>query len=319
MDIDLDDYNKLGQSEERVLKLSLVFTFILAVFGIGAGIATGSSAVLFDGIYCIIDGVFTLLGLALARLIHLDANQSCGALPGFARRFHSGFWHLEPILLALSAMGLLLVDVYAFFGAVSTLWNGGHSVNFSIAVLFCGFSLFLCGIIIFYEFRANKKIKSALIALDMRSWLLSAAMAMALLLGFAFVFFNRGNSSAFQAYVDPVILCFLALVMLPIPFKTLIEAGKDILLITPIELDEKVTGLVQELVEKYRFLTGYHYVSRVGRSLTVEIHLVLPKDYPIHCVSFFDEIRCQISESVGEVGPDRWLTVCFTADERWAI
>ena len=41
MDIDLDDYNKLGQSEERVLKLSLVFTFILAVFGIGAGIATG--------------------------------------------------------------------------------------------------------------------------------------------------------------------------------------------------------------------------------------------------------------------------------------
>lgn len=76
------------------MKLSIVATIALAFCGIGAGLYSGSFAVVFDGIYSLTDAFMTVLALSVARLIAASAqpkpeeNWSSGSQWGF------GIWNL---------------------------------------------------------------------------------------------------------------------------------------------------------------------------------------------------------------------------------
>lgn len=43
----------------------------------------------------------------------------------------------------------------------------------------------------------------------------------------------------------------------------------------------------------------------------------MPGDTPLDSVGAADAIRREIAEALGSEGPQRWLTIDFTADPRW--
>ncbi len=83
-----------AHSEQGVLRISITVILVFAVLGIVFGLASGSSAIEFDGVYSLIDAIMTTVGLLVANLI---ATSTAGDLRNkrLVERFTMGFWHLE--------------------------------------------------------------------------------------------------------------------------------------------------------------------------------------------------------------------------------
>ena len=80
-----------ASSEQGTLKFSIALTVFLGVLGVASGLATGSQAIIFDGMYSFVDVVPTVVSLLVVKLI----------ARGTSRRFQYGYWHLEPLVAVL--------------------------------------------------------------------------------------------------------------------------------------------------------------------------------------------------------------------------
>lgn len=146
-------------TEQSLLKFSIAVTVLLALFGIGAGLFSGSSAVVFDGVYALTDAFMTVLALLVARLIAASAAPKPGGR--LVERFTMGFWHLEPMVLGLNGTLLMGAAIYALINAIDSLMDGGRSIEFdyAIVVTFVSFAISLA--MAWFVKRQNRRLKSA--------------------------------------------------------------------------------------------------------------------------------------------------------------
>lgn len=306
------------KNEQNILKLSISVTLCIAVFGIVMGILTGSSSVIFDGVYSAVDCFFSVAALCVSRLIQLDTAVQTPKSSLFTKRFQFGFWHLEPLLLAFNSLSLMIAILYGMAEAITAIWHGGHVPTFGSAILYAIIAIAVCYGLAFYEMRANRKIKSDFIAIDVKSWLISGGISTALLLAFVFALLVENTPARWLIpYIDPAALVVICLFMAPMPVRIMIKAVKEIFLITSSDIDERVTCAVDAVVKRYGLAGGQTYVVQVGRSTMIEVHLLLSEHYKIGTVAVLDKIRGEIGDAIGGYGPDRWFTVCFTARREW--
>src|SRR3977135_4327484 len=170
----------------------------------------------------------------------------------------------------------------------------------------------------FYEFRANRKIGSDFVRLDAQSWLMSAAVTSALLVAFAIAWSLKGTRFGnLTPYADPVVLALLTLALVFVPVRTVRKALLEILLVTPPELDAHVRSVMDAVVARHGFKTYTSYVAKVGRAQLLETRVAVPTGMRLDNVATVDAIRREIAEAIGGEGPQRWLTIDFTADPRW--
>ncbi len=68
-----------------------------------------------------------------------------------------------------------------------------------------------------------------------------------------------------------------------------------------------------DFVARHGFLDFRSYVSKAGRAQFIEISVLVPRDLRVP-VAEIDALRGEIGTAIGEAGPERWLTILFTAD-----
>ncbi len=246
-------------AEQRTLKLSVLLSALLGAFAVLLGLLSGSTAIVFDGLFSVVDVAMGVLGLWIARLVTREEN----------RTFQYGYWHIEPMSLAFYGGLLMVLCVYAFFDAVGTFMSGGTEVELGWAI---GYSLVMaaaCFWMYFYEKRTNRAAKSEFIHLDAQGWLMSALATAATAAAFIFALWLTSTPYAYLApYVDPAILGILSLAMIGIPVRTVRKALTEILMITPGDLDAQVHAAMDEIVARYGFVR-LHQLRRQGRSRAV--------------------------------------------------
>jgi len=299
---------ELEQREQRSLLLSAAVTLILAVAGVAAGLASGAKSIVFDGMYSMIDAGMTLGAFFVARLI----------ASGGDRRFQYGYWHLEPMLGFINGSVLVFACVYAFVDALDTLLMGGRVIELGMGVAYAAASAIICiGFHIFVRLR-SRGLNSTLLSLDARAWLFSGLLNAGILAAFALALALDGTEAE-QAgrYVDPAILLLLALAMLPLPLRALVQAGREILQVAPRDLDARVRSVAAELAGRHGFVDFRSYVSRAGRAQFIEIGFVGPDRSTTTTFGQLDQIRAEISQALGGLDSGSWLTVHFTADRQW--
>ena len=117
--------------EQLVLRRSIAATLAIAVLGIVFGALSGSFSIIFDGAYSLIDATMSVLALLVSRLIVRDAQ-------GVQRRgrFSVGFWHLEPLVLALNGLLLSTVAIYGFANAVGLILSGDFETREAMRILY---------------------------------------------------------------------------------------------------------------------------------------------------------------------------------------
>ncbi|MBM3649298.1 MAG: cation diffusion facilitator family transporter [Alphaproteobacteria bacterium] len=296
-------------AEQRILRLSIGVTVVVAASGVLLGLLSGSMAILFDGMFALIDAAMSGLALFASRLVGSNATS---------RRFQFGYWHLEPMVLAFNGGMLMLLCCYAFFNAVASLLGGGRALAFDWAIAYAAAVSLVAVAMAAYVARANRRIGSDFVRLDTQSWLMSAAISAALLAAFAIAWLLDGTAwRHLTPYADPAVLALLAAVLAFVPIGIVRKALRDILLITPPELDAHVRRVMDRTAPRHGFTTYTSYVAQVGRAQFIEIHIAVPAGMRLDNVATADAIRREIADAIGGEGPQRWLTIDFTADPRW--
>jgi cation diffusion facilitator family transporter len=295
-------------AEQRVLRQSIAVTVVVSLFGVVFGLLSGSLSIVFDGVFAAIDAAMSGLALLVSRLVTTGDN----------RRFQFGYWHIEPMVLAFNGGTLMLLCFYAFLNAVDSFLAGGRALAFdwaiAYAVIVCAASF---GMLV-YEQRRNRTVGSDFLRLDAQSWLMSATITSALLIAFVTAIAIQGTPwERLTPYVDPAVLAMLTLGLVFVPIRTVRKALQEILLMTPPELDRQVRKVMERIVEKYDFRSFTSYVAKVGRAQFIEIHIAVTPDWQLTSIAAADEIRREIADAIGGEGPQRWLTIDFTADSRW--
>lgn len=296
-----------SELEASLLRLSVAATVLIAALGVLFGLVSGSLAIIFDGLFSVVDAVITALMLLVARLVAKESNQ----------RFQYGYWHLEPLVVALKAAVLMTLVVFGFLGAVQSLMAGGHAPELGPAILYSVLVVLICAGTWFWLWRQNSRIGSALVAIDLKAWAASGIITGALLLAFLAARAMQGTPLAHLIpYVDPAVLALLSLAILPVPWKDARSAFQDIFQIVPPEVDAHVHAVMDAFVARHGFAGYESYVTRTGRAKFIEISVLAPRDMPAQTITHFDALRAEIGAAIGEAGPDRWLTIMFTADPR---
>lgn len=171
---------------------------------------------------------------------------------------------------------------------------------------------------IWYERRANAKIGSDILALDVKSWVMSAAVTAAPLAAFVIGFLLDGTRWAWGLpYLDPGILALVSIVILPLPIRDLREAFRYLFRVAPRDLCDHVDAATAAFVRQHGLVEHHAYVAEVGRSREIDIYLIVPAD-DLRPIAEWDRLRTELSSAIGFEGPHLWLTVVFTADDRWA-
>ena len=117
-----------ADTEQGTLKFSIALTVLLGVLGAASGLATGSQAIIFDGMFSFVDVLPTIVSLLVVKLITRGSSQ----------RFQFGYWHLEPLVGVLRDSILTVACIYAAIDAVNALSSGGHEVEYGLAAVWAG-------------------------------------------------------------------------------------------------------------------------------------------------------------------------------------
>ncbi|PVX74141.1 cation diffusion facilitator family transporter [Paraburkholderia unamae] len=308
-----------GTSDESsVLRLSIATTLLIAIFGVVFGLVSGSFSIVFDGVYSLIDASMSALALAVVRLITSYAVNV--DLPRkWRERFTMGFWHLEPMVLGLNSTLLVGVAVYALINGITNLLSGGHELHFGPAFGYAALTVSACLAMAVVESRANRRIRSDFLRLDIKSWIMSAGITAALLIAFSAGYAIQGTAwEHLTPYVDPAALVVVCVVIIPIPLAEIRQALLDVLLVAPPDLKRHVDAIAARFVERYGFEYYRAYVAKVGRSREIELYFVVSPDMPPKRIAEWDAIRDEIGRAIGGDESHRWLTIMFTSDPQWA-
>ena len=305
-------------TEQGVLRASILVTVGVASLGILFGLLSGSYAITFDGMYALADAGMSGVALVVARLIAAHAAETPGT-DRLRERFSMGVWHLEPMVLALNGTLLIGVSVYALVNAVGSLLSGGRPLEFGWAVAYAIVVAAVCAAMALVEARANRRIRSALVGLDVRSWTMSGGITLALLVAFALGLATEGTDWAWIGpYVDPAALALVCLVIIPMPVSIVRRALADILLVTPPALMAQIDAVAREVVARHGLAAHKAYAARVGRARLIELYFIVPPGGPARPIEYWDAIRDEIGGMIGGAEADRWLTIVFTGDREWA-
>lgn len=294
-------------AEQSTLKFSIALTIFLGVLGVASGLATGSQAIIFDGMYSFVDVVPTVVSLLVVKLISR----------GPSHRFQYGYWHLEPLVAVLRDSILAVACIYAAVDAMTILASGGHEVEYGLAAWWAAV-LCLIGLAMTVVLtRRAARLQSPMLEIDARSWMVSAFLSLALLIGFVIAMALGGTRlERWVPYLDAIALLSMALIMLPMPLLGLYRSMREVLQVAPDELNRQVHEVMTDVVKQKNFLDYSSYIAKVGRGRFVEIHVLVSPESRIDTATA-DALRSDISERLNAANPAFWLTIDFTADRRW--
>jgi len=305
-------------NERTVLRFSICATLLLAAVGIAFGVLSGSYAIVFDGFYSLTDALMSGLALLVAMLIHRHGQEAEGDRR-LAERFNMGFWHLEPMVLALNGSVLCIVACYALVNSLISLTSGGKELEFGLALGYALVAALICFAVAAVEQRLNRRIQSDFLKLDIKSWIMSGSISAALVFAFLVGALARGTAyDGITPYIDPLVLSVICVLIIPVPIKTVWQAFAEILMVTPPQLKQQVDEVARGMVAEFGFLDYRAYVAKMGRARQIELYFIVPVDWPAKTLDEWDAIRDRIGAAIGGEGPDRWLTIAFTTDPAWS-
>jgi predicted Co/Zn/Cd cation transporter (cation efflux family) len=294
--------------EQKILRQSIWVTTTLAILGILFGLWVNSQSLAFEGIYSLIDALMTTAALLVSKLVMGEGT----------RRFQYGFWHLEPLVAACNGTILAITCLYAIINSINAVLEGGRVVNFEHAIIYTIIASVVSIIMFTYIHYANKKLRSEFLHIDAQGWLIGGSLALALCISFfGAIWFSETSLAPYLLYTDPLILIVVSLLLIQIPLRTVWRAMREVFVMTPVLLDQKVHNIMDKISAKYSFNTYKTYVAKIGRAHFIEINIVTRPDFATEGVSTLDNIRQEIEDHLTEIHQKNWLTITFTADKKW--
>lgn len=298
-----------SQKEPKILQLSMQGAAILAVLGIVFGIFSKTQAIIFDGLVAFISVGLGYLSVVTSRFIYKEDDDI----------FQYGYVRFEPMVNLFKSLMLLIVCVYAFISAIRELFGGGYAIEIGVAAIYnavaLAFSAVMFGITRFY----GRILESDLIKVDNLEWKIDCVLYVGGMCAFGLVFtFDRAQESALSRLIDPALLFVLSLYLSVSPLKIAIANFKDLVMVAPPEMDNKITDIMENLASEYGFGDYDTHIAKSGRFFMIEVNILLDDSgSAISSVKDCDIIREKIENALELPSYKIWLSVSFTSNPKW--
>jgi cation diffusion facilitator family transporter len=296
--------------EQRALRLSIYGVLVLAVGSIAWGLFIESDVVILNGIFSLFSLIGGGLSLLAARLVAKPED----------RRFPYGYSHVEPLVHSVNGMLVLIICAYAFINGVEGIRAGGNAVDAQGVIWFSAVTGLFCLGLGAYEMAVGRRLHSLLLTNDAKSWLLDAAFSAVTLVGFAVLpLLDEPYRSIWARYADPTMVSVLALLLMPVPLGILHRSLREVLVMSGTDdaLIGRVEAVLAAVQAEHDVRRAVHHIARSGRTLFIEIDLVVGSAFACQTIAQQDALRERVWTAIGLPLDQAWLSFSLTADPRW--
>lgn len=296
-----------NHKEQFILKVSMFSALLLAIFGIGFGIFVKSMAVIFDGFVALVSVGLGALSVVTSRYIYKEDDDI----------FQYGYVRFEPMVNLFKSLVLVFVCIYAFINALKSIIHGGYAVELGGAAVYSLCAFIFCAVLFTYTHIYTKILESDLIQVDNTEWKIDCVLYLGALVAFGIIYLLPQTNTAFALYVDPILLTVLSLLLCITPTRIAIANFKDLIMVAPIDIDERITEIMERISKEFGFKDYDTHTAKSGRFYMVEVNILTQENFKPKSMQEFDAIREHIAESLMIPSYKIWLSVSFTANPKW--
>ena len=293
--------------DQRLLLLSVWVSAGFAVVSSVWGILSGSSMIVFDGLYS-----FASVGLSVLAVMALRFARR-----GPDERFPWGREAAEPVVVIFKAGILAALCVYAAVQGVVDIVAGGRDVEVGWAIVYAALAT-VVGLAVGVVLRRGAG--SDLVKAEAAEWLGDALLSALVLVGFVVAaVLVSSDRSDLAAYVDPAMVVLGSVVFLKVPVTLVIGGMRELLVMSPpAPVLESLQAVVESVRERYAFDDAVLRASKIGGRVDVEVAFVVGSQSEVRTVADCDGVRGDLHDRLTALGYEQSVTASFTGDARWA-
>lgn len=303
---------KQHNEERDVLKVSVYGALLFAIAGILMGLIIQSQVILFDGLYSLISLALSLLSLYTAKYIETtDWNN-----------YPFGKDKIEPLVVLIKYFVILVLVSGSIIGALFSIISGGREVNVDSALLYSIIATIICAATAYYlKTKANNH-QSALLKAESNQWSMDTVVSIGVLVGFLLSYLlNQIETLRWTVpYIDPLMVIIFSGFFIKVPIIEMSSAIREVLDMKPKgKISQQITSFMDDISTQNKFEECFVRISKVGQTLWVDVDFVVSDATDITTIAEQDEVREEINEYLDQFNYEKWLTVSFTEDRKWAL
>lgn len=299
-----------ARRDQRLLLISVAVSGGFAVISSVWGLLSGSSMIVFDGLYS-----FASVGLSMLAVVGLRFARR-----GSDARYPWGREAVEPLVVVVKAAILAALCLYAVVGAVGDLLAGGREVELGSAVAYGVFAT-VAGLATALVLRAaaRRRGTSDLVRAEAAEWLGDSLLSVGVLAGFLIaVWLASAGRADLARYVDPGMVVLVSAAFLWVPVRLIVGALRELVGMSPREpVLAALQDCVREVGQEFGLAEPAVRASKVGSRMDIEVDWVVDDDSTVRTVADCDTVRERLHQRLAALGLERSLLVSFTTDPKW--
>ena len=199
---------KKPKVERKLLRVSVVAVFILAIIALAVGWLLSSFYIIFDGLFSIIGAVLSFLALRVVVFVAKEDHL----------RFPFGKEPMEVLIVIIQYSIVLVFLIFAIKDGIEAILSGGQPVVLGWAIFYLALMSVFVFLVYAYLKKEEGKAESVIVEAEVPQWKISLIQSIGALIGYIFaqiaVWFSFEEV---PTYVDSVMLCIIALILVKTP------------------------------------------------------------------------------------------------------
>ena len=251
--------------EKRAISTSTWLGVIVAVFEIGMFLLSGSQAILIDGVYDSMDVTILVIYQMLLPLIYKPISE----------RIPYGFAQVETLFILIKGSVLISVTAFIIYQDIVIILQGGTSIDTRQVLIFEAFLTIFCIFGYAIVRKLGNKLNTPMIRVELLTWKIDVLLSLGAFLAFfmEIPFLHFHVLEWLVPYIDPLVSCIIAALMLPEPTRAFVRAVRGLVLMAPSEEKlERIRGICDEVLADYPYEIDFLDVVRTGRKVWISLY-----------------------------------------------
>ncbi len=251
--------------EKKTIRLSTWLGVIVALFEVGMFIISGSQAILIDGVYDSMDVIILVIYQLLLPLIYKPISE----------RIPYGFAQIETLFILIKGSILIIVTSLIIYNDIVIILEGGTSIDTKQVLIFEAFLTLFCVFGYFVVRRLGRKLKTPMIKVELITWKIDVFLSLGAFLAFfmEIPFLHFHVLEWLVPYIDPLVSCVIAALMLPEPTRAFVKAIRGLVLMAPSEEKlERIRTICHETLSDYPYEIDFIDAVRTGRKMWISLY-----------------------------------------------
>ena len=211
----------MENNEKNGIIISLYGALFLAILGISFSFATGSQAVLLDGIFNCISVFTAWFALKISKMMDEP----------FSERLPAGYVAFEPFYILIKGVIVFGLSATVMVTSILTLLSGGNELKLGVVVIYIAIASVANIAIYLIVKNKTKNSSSPMLIVEKDNWFINMLVTLSIAASFVIVILLKdGALKPITIYVDQIIVIVVVLISIPVPIKAIRDGFRELML-----------------------------------------------------------------------------------------